>query len=829
MKRTLLGIAATLILLAACTLQPAHAEDCIPISDTTTITEAITAFNSGSCIQKAQPELPSPDVEDMQFTCLAGDTDSLSRCANDADRYDTIRLTRDITTESLCMTLDGVQGLTFDGNGHTVTRTANQRSCSVLDIVNSGDIKITNAVFDDDARDAPCAVADKCARMFHVRYSNDVVMDNVTIQNGKRYVIYTQSVDGFTFTNSVLSNSGVLGLYVGHGSTPSTNIEISYSEFYDNSTNAVALLGANKALIKDNVFRRNHNRGQWPVSPQYGVGMTGGGQLYIARAMDVEITGNEITDGSCANCLGGIHGIELSEPFKSDSVANVSITDNVINNNTGSAIYTNGGASVANLVKSGNVFNGALSSPVTPTVDTPDSNVAVNGCESACTANGKTLGGAIANFTAMYPNIKREDCDPVDGGYVCSSARIGANSPSGGSTPVQPSSPPTDTSGLLIQAEDVLLSKGWNNRGNYVEWIGETERYLLSQRIDAANLILDFDVPVAGLYRFQMRARSETIFNVAEPGNDIWLQHPTTGWLKAWFTRDGNWQTTTVGESGHEKSVALLDMQLPAGKNRIIVSGRSRGTAIDWFELVPQGFTVSKTTGDLLILNYDSWPDQDDHQAVAMSKYIVDKLGLNPTVVIGAWGENGPHLKFVDGSVEYWRSIYPNVLDAHNEKASSATELARRVTATIRSGNKVSIAEGGPSDFTARMLRVLPSDVDTKMISVYQHSVGSTAFNESKTLPENLALVKSKTNYVAVPNGNVPNGSADFQEPKSSAMCQRFMSRMLDTSLSDQWLRAFSLIGESRQCDGSDTVELLAIVGDTQTKTFDDFYERYVK
>jgi len=49
---------------------------------------------------------------------------------------------------------------------------------------------------------------------------------------------------------------------------------------------------------------------------------------------------------------------------------------------------------------------------------------------SACTASGSTLGIAISQFNQQCPNVARDDCDPVNGGWVCSSAQIGAGAPS---------------------------------------------------------------------------------------------------------------------------------------------------------------------------------------------------------------------------------------------------------------------------------------------------------------------------------------------------------------------------------------------------------------
>ena len=234
--------------------------------------------------------------------------------------------------------------------------------------------------------------------------------------------------------------------------------------------------------------------------------------------------------------------------------------------------------------------------------------------------------------------------------------------------------------------------------------------------------------------------------------------------------------------------------------------------------------------GTLYSIHTDMWPDPDDLQFIIMARMIIDKNNLPHMVVVGTYGENGPHLSFVNGAVGHVRSLFPAALDAHNNVDAAVASMAAAWSAHIRAGGTVAVIEAGPSDRTARALRLMPADVDRKQIIVYQHSAGSTAFNEAKTLPANLAYVKAQTSYRVVPNGNVGgNGSADFQEPSTSAICQRFMQAAMQTRYSEQWTFAFSMIGPNRQCDGSDTVELLAAIGEDSIRTFDDFAERFFR
>jgi hypothetical protein len=173
--------------------------------------------------------------------------------------------------------------------------------------------------------------------MLWMRDARNISLQHVTVRYSKGYAIYVQGTDGFSFLDSTLERSGVLGLYIGHEDDASSRVRVERSLFRDNSTNALALLGVDgrrqKTLIADNVFERNHALGQWPVAPRYGTGLTGGGQVYLARAEGVRFENNRVVDGFCANCFwhgrlgSGVTGVELGIPGRS-TVKDITISDN---------------------------------------------------------------------------------------------------------------------------------------------------------------------------------------------------------------------------------------------------------------------------------------------------------------------------------------------------------------------------------------------------------------------------------------------------------------------------------------------------------------------
>ena len=311
--------------------------------------------------------------------CVVRSIANLNSCVNAAAGFSRINIQNDLAcTGSACcpsggalLELNNVSNLSIEGNGHRLLRQDGQRQCSLVDVQNSSRLAINNWKLDDDSRDAACVVNDRCPRMLHIRNSSNITLNGISVSNSKGYAIYVQRVNGFSFDNSELRNSGVLGLYIGHESDSSTNISVRNSTFLDNQTNALALLGvtgssAGTNVVSNNVFRRNHWRGQWPVAARFGTGFTGGGQIYVARATGVTISGNTVADGRCVNCFvrsdggTGISGIEIAKPGE-NSVSNVRITNNTISNNDSWGIFVNEGSSVnSSVVISNNRLIGNL-------------------------------------------------------------------------------------------------------------------------------------------------------------------------------------------------------------------------------------------------------------------------------------------------------------------------------------------------------------------------------------------------------------------------------------------------------------------------------------
>jgi len=304
------------------------------------------------------------DVVQTNNNCIARNLSGLLTCVRNANAYQRIDMAQDITCDGNCcpnggalLRFDQVKNLAFAGNGHRLLRTVGQRQCSLMDITRSSNLQVSGVRLDDDQRVGGCQVAENCPRMVHIRSSASINFSDTHVSHGKGYAFYVQGTDGFRFERGSLHNSGVLGMYIGHGNDASRNVSITESTFSDNQTNGLALLGVtgqspSSNIVADNLFVRNHRKGQWQVEPRFGSGFTGGGQLYVAEASNVTVRNNVIRDGYCENCFvqrvnrSGVSGIELGRPNQ-QSLSNINVVGNTIVNLDGFGISQNANSSLS--------------------------------------------------------------------------------------------------------------------------------------------------------------------------------------------------------------------------------------------------------------------------------------------------------------------------------------------------------------------------------------------------------------------------------------------------------------------------------------------------
>jgi len=229
-------------------------------------------------------------------------------------------------------------------------------------------------------------------------------------------------------------------------------------------------------------------------------------------------------------------------------------------------------------------------------------------------------------------------------------------------------------------------------------------------------------------------------------------------------------------------------------------------------------------SGDLLVLNYDSCPDPDDLHAAVAGKMVLDhydlKQGTDYIVSNGTCGDLRSRDDFIDNSYLIFNHLYGNRWhDVFNNETASLIAVADALAERLNTGAKVWVLDGGPMDFTARVVRQLEATgyaSNLANITVIQHSHG---WNEDNTDPDNLRYMSQRVAYKKIDNGNFANNNTAQLNQRNdmttipdidSALVQRFLD---DPVFGDYWETAFDMFAPTRRFDGSDTVELLWVLG----------------
>lgn len=227
---------------------------------------------------------------------------------------------------------------------------------------------------------------------------------------------------------------------------------------------------------------------------------------------------------------------------------------------------------------------------------------------------------------------------------------------------------------------------------------------------------------------------------------------------------------------------------------------------------------------DLIALHFDHAPDPDDGHAAAAAFVVQDRMGLAVQVVGGTYGVYSAG-RYVAASESLMNSIWgQSWLDAHNNRSSSVRQSATRWAGTLAAGGDIWIAEGGPSDFTAAVVRVIQQNYPEFQTRNRIHLVQHSDWNEDHALREDLNFVRSNTNYIKIADGNEPNSTADFRGDSQS-----FVNRARASQYRHVWNVAFNYLSPSEKLDFSDTVELMYIlgIGPSQIANADTFADSF--
>jgi hypothetical protein len=230
---------------------------------------------------------------------------------------------------------------------------------------------------------------------------------------------------------------------------------------------------------------------------------------------------------------------------------------------------------------------------------------------------------------------------------------------------------------------------------------------------------------------------------------------------------------------------------------------------------------------DLISLHYDHAPDKDDGHSAAADRsmletiYSADWLAEHTLRVSGAYGTN--RKTFNKKSDKVMDTVFgeKNWVAADDDWDIAVDAIVKRWLTTLQAGGDVWVKEGGQSDITADVIRIIRDehkDIDTtQRIHVVQHS----NWNENKTTKADLAYVKQHTNYIRIKDANrflnVKGGNKAFEQ-----------AALAHPVFGPSWAAAFEYYPTKHRLDFSDTGELMRIL-DLGEIGIDEFREKYLK
>lgn len=190
-----------------------------------------------------------------------------------------------------------------------------------------------------------------------------------------------------------------------------------------------------------------------------------------------------------------------------------------------------------------------------------------------------------------------------------------------------------------------------------------------------------------------------------------------------------------------------------------------RSNALDNQPPKAGGFNIEK---DLLLVQFDCKTDVDDlHTLAALVTLLSDSKfsKIRYHAVAGTYGiQEG---LYVPPNPLFQLAFGDNWTDAH-EKVNGAVEKVKAIIKkNLETQGDIWIAEAGQSDFTAKLIKAIQSDLPGLSVSQRIHVIQHSDWNENSTSPESLQFVKKNTDYQKIPDGNaVGNGTPGFRSPE---------------------------------------------------------------
>lgn len=202
---------------------------------------------------------------------------------------------------------------------------------------------------------------------------------------------------------------------------------------------------------------------------------------------------------------------------------------------------------------------------------------------------------------------------------------------------------------------------------------------------------------------------------------------------------------------------------------------------------------------DLLLVHFDCKTDVDDVQTMAgLSTLLKNKTyqNLSYHAVTGTYGvQEG---LYVPPNTLLERAFIGHWSDAHTDIDKAVKEVLQKVKITLLQNGDVWIADAGQSDFSAKLIAAVKTEIKNINSKVRFHVVQHSDWNESVTAEKALNYVKTHTDYNKIPDGNaLNNGTPGFRDP----YYKELKKQVKDAELLDIWDHAIAI---SNQYNGKD-------------------------
>lgn len=208
---------------------------------------------------------------------------------------------------------------------------------------------------------------------------------------------------------------------------------------------------------------------------------------------------------------------------------------------------------------------------------------------------------------------------------------------------------------------------------------------------------------------------------------------------------------------------------------------------------------------DLLAVHLDFAHRDDGHAALA-SREVTEWFALDPLVVAGtASPATNPFAHTYDAiMIAAWGSMW---VDAATDRPATVDVVAARWLDVLDAGGHVWVAEGGVSDFSAEVIRVIRGARPGLDTSTRIHIVQHARRNENETRPDDLDEIIANADYIRIDDGNSANDTADLNQSSSA-----FETAALEGPRRSAWSAGFDY-HPAADLDFSDTVAVLHILG----------------